>query len=50
MEPKLQFRGNVYSVCVGYKTQWFSCLSFITIAQEWYENYEVVYATLIYRS
>lgn len=50
MELKIQFRGNVYSICIGYKTEWFESISFITIAQEWYEHKEVVFASLLYHS
>lgn len=50
MELKIQFRGNVYSICIGYKTEWFESMSFVTITQEWYEHKQVVWADLIWRS
>ena len=48
MEIKFQIRGRVFSIIIGRGTAWFGQISFITIAEEFYdENYQVVYATHI---
>jgi len=50
MELKIEIRGNVYSICIGYKTQWFAQINFITIVQEWYDHKEVTYADMLWHS
>ena len=51
MEIKFQVFGKIYSVCFGYKTEWFGQLSFITITREFYgADHSVEYAVMIWRS
>ena len=51
MEIKFTFKDNTYSICFGYKTNWFEQLSFLTITKEYYdENKEVTFAELLFRS
>ena len=49
MEIKIQIFGRVFSLCFGHKTEWFEQMPFFIIAEEWYEDKEVVYAQMIWR-
>ena len=50
MQIKIQIRGRVFAICIGHKTLWFEQMPFISVAEEWYENREVVYAKMIWRT
>ena len=51
MEIRIQRKGFVYSFCFGYKTKWFSQLSFFTITKEYIgDRLNVEYAELIFRT
>lgn len=54
MEIKFVFRGNCYSISIGYKTPWFEQLPFILISQEYYDNpllpRTITYARVIWMS
>jgi len=52
MELKLQIRGKIFSLCIGYKTAWFTQKWFITIIQEWYygNNLDPEYAEIMFHS
>jgi len=47
MEIKIQICGRIYSVCFGYDTKWFSQSYWLTIAEEFRENFVVVHANMI---
>jgi len=50
MEIKFQFRGNVYALCIGHKTKWFSQSPFVIFEQIWYEeDLSVGYAKIIFK-
>lgn len=49
MGIKIQIRGRVFSLCIGYRTKWFRQIYFFHLIEEWYENLDVVYAKSIWR-
>ncbi len=50
MEIRIQWRGRVYSICIGYQTKWFDNMSFLTVIEEEFEDLAVVYAKLLFRT
>lgn len=48
MEIKIQLKDRVISITFGYKTQWYESVYFITVAEEFFENREVVHANILY--
>jgi len=45
---KIQIFGRIFSICMGYKTDWFEQMDFFTICEEWYEKREVIHADLLF--
>jgi hypothetical protein len=48
MEIKIQKKGYVLCISIGRKTDWYSQLSYIAIVKEYYENMELVWASMVY--
>jgi len=48
MEIKFQIKKRVYSLCIGKETQWFEQIYFISFAEEYFTNKEVVYARFLW--
>lgn len=43
LEIKIQWKGKVYSISIGYDTLWFAQIPFIMVAEECYNEYREVY-------
>ncbi len=45
------FKGNVYSLCLGFKTDWFEQIDFITFIREDYNDNQVCHhATMLFKA
>lgn len=44
MQVNFTFRGNIYSLDIGYKTPWFEQSYFIMLIQEWRDDQGNVYS------
>ena len=49
MEIKLQGSNCVYSLTFGYKKDWFAQANFITLVKEYYHNYNVEWADMVFK-
>ena len=49
MEIKLQGFNCVYLLTFGYKKDWFAQANFITLVKEYYYNYNVEWADMVFK-
>jgi len=49
MEIKLQGFNCVYSLTFGYKKDWFAQAYFFTVVKEYYDNYRVSWADMVFK-
>ena len=51
IETKVEFEGHVFSLTVGYKTQWFEQVPKIMLVKEEYDEHKhVIWATVLWES
>lgn len=50
MEIKIQIRKRIFSISFGYTTSWYSQIHFITIIEEFYDETELTYTKMIWKS
>lgn len=49
MELRIQIFGRIYSLCIGYKTEWFGQSNWLTVCRVWYDgNQKVSFAKMCF--